>query len=549
MANNHYSPDKNTVYFYLALVNIVSGTAIWPVNFGLFSVLGVLAIALFVAWAEAAVYGWLQHTFLRRLAVPILVLVAMVMNVFIIVDAFLLIQFRTVLSLQSLDLVLGTNVNEAREFLSSYAPPLAVIAGIAAVVAVNAAFWWLAKRMALILAGNRIALWTKRVAAGAGAAVLAYMVVIFAVYRHGAQVPTFSAPMRMGYAMVQRAQNTRLLDRLRTLSANTVVEPSDSPAFDIVWVLGESFSRSHSPLYGYEKPTTPCLSALAADSALVVMTDVVTHEDWTQKVLKSLFSTGRGNASFGTQPLFPVLMRKAGWKIDLYDNEFLENPGSTFFFDDPALSRMMFDKRNTAKTALDGELAETVALRDSAAMYIVHLMGQHFAYVDRYPSHYQFFTSDDYDASRFNSRQREILAHYDNATLYNDAVVGGIIDRFRARDCIVIYFPDHGEEIYDCRDYFGHGNAVTASDIGYQIQIPMFVYFSDTFRSEHPDIVGRFHAAKDLPVTTDDFSHLMLDLAGVKSPYFDPKRSFINPAYDASAPRIVLHSLDFDAIR
>lgn len=199
-----------------------------------------------------------------------------------------------------------------------------------------------------------------------------------------------------------------------------------------MWVLGESFSRSHSPLYGYEKPTTPRLSALAADSALVVMTDVVTHEDWTQKVLKSLFSTGRGNASFGTQPLFPVLMRKAGWKIDLYDNEFLENPGSTFFFDDPALSRMMFDYRNTAKTALDGELAETVALRDSAAMYIVHLMGQHFAYVDRYP-HYQFFTPDDYDASRFNSRQREILAHYDNATLYNDAVVGGIIDRFRTR--------------------------------------------------------------------------------------------------------------------
>ncbi len=44
MANNLYSPDKNTVYLYLALVNIVSGAAIWPVNFCLFSVLGVLAL-------------------------------------------------------------------------------------------------------------------------------------------------------------------------------------------------------------------------------------------------------------------------------------------------------------------------------------------------------------------------------------------------------------------------------------------------------------------------------------------------------------------------
>lgn len=554
-SKNHTKTDKNAVYLYLAALNLISGAAIFPINFTLLSVVGVILIALFVAWLEAGVYGLLcaSGSLGRKVAVTLAVAVAVVMNIFIIVDYFLLFRFSTVFNLQSLDLILGTNPAEAREFFGSYAPWWAIACGILIAGAANIGLWKLSWLSARKLGGNRIFVWSKRICAGGGAAVLTYMVVMFAIYRHGAQIPTFSAPTRLGYAILQRSQNTRLLKHLRDLSVATLsekdAEQSATPAFDVVWVLGESFSRSHSPLYGYDKNTNPRLSALAEDSSLVVMTDVVTHEDWTQKVLKSLLSTGRGNDSFGKEPLFPVIMRKAGWHISLYDNEFFVKPGSTFFYEDAELSDMMFDSRNTKTTKYDGELVKTATLRDTPAMYIFHLMGQHFTYADRYTPEYRRFKADDYDAKRFNPRQREILAHYDNATLYNDAVVADIIDRFSNRDCIVIYFPDHGEEIYDCRDYFGHGNAISASDIAYQIQIPMFIWFSDTFRAGHPDIVSCVNAARNLPVTTDDFSHFMLDLTGVRTKHFDPSRSFINSAYDATAPRYVLHSVDFNTTR
>lgn len=547
-ANAQIHQDKNTVYYYLAILNLLSGAAVLFVGFSLFSVVGVVFIALLTAWLEAAVFGWLRKTFLKPLAVPLLSAVALVMNILIVVDAFLLLQFDTIISLQTIDLILGTNMSEAREFLSSYVTFPVLTVALLALGALNAGVWYLARYLARKTGGNRIVLWSKRVSAAIGAVIMAYMVVMFAIYRHGAQVPTFSAPMRVAYAMVQHVQNGKMLVGLRNLCLETTVEKSDAPAFDIVWVLGESFSRSHSPLYGYDKDTNPRLADLAADSSLVVMTDVVTHEDWTQKVLKSLCSTGKGNGTFGTKPLFPVMMRKAGWNISLYDNEFLETPGTSFFYDDPTVSAMMFDSRNSKKTALDGDLVRTAVLRDSASMYIFHLMGQHFAYADRYPVQYRRFTADDYDARRFNPGQREIMAHYDNAPLYNDAVVGDIVGRFRDRDCIVIYFPDHGEEIYDCRDYFGHGNAITAPDVSYQIRIPMFIYFSDSFKASHPDIVTRIKNARSLPVTTDDFAHFMLDLSGVRSEHFDPSRSFMNEAYDSTAPRIVLHSFDFNAV-
>ena len=52
------------------------------------------------------------------------------------------------------------------------------------------------------------------------------------------------------------------------------------------------------------------------------------------------------------------------------------------------------------------------------------------------------------------------IPHYRNAkknpniyTLYNDYVLKNIIDLFRDKNTVVLYFSDHGEEIYDYRDF------------------------------------------------------------------------------------------------
>ena len=54
-----------------------------------------------------------------------------------------------------------------------------------------------------------------------------------------------------------------------------------------------------------------------------------------------------------------------------------------------------------------------------------------------------------------NNAQRNDVAHYLNATLYNDMVVDSIIRMFDNRNAVVMYLSDHGEEVHNFRNQYG----------------------------------------------------------------------------------------------
>lgn len=542
--------DVPGVFFWqFFLLNLFSDYVVLGINPPQTAIYFIPGLAAVTAWIEAlifrAVTGRRPEGFRKGLGYAWYWLLLLVHNILLFTDIFLLVQFNTIFSRQSLDLILGTNPKEAEEFITTYLSPLLLIGSIALIVLFNLALYLAGCAIASFARRNRWIKLVKYLLILLGVAVFGYMVYGFVRYRHGAQIPTYTAPTRVAYGFIQRYANNRRTDRLIGVCKNVQVEKGRTPDFDIVFVLGESYSVYHSPLYGYNLPTTPNQSKWVADSTMTVFTDVVTTEDWTQKVLTSLFCPGESADDFGNHPLFPVLLRKSGWPVRLYDNEFLVSYDS-FFFSRPDLSELMFDSRNDSFEKYDGDLVAKVEPKDSAAFTMIHLMGQHFQYVDRYPAEYSRFSAADYDSQRFSAQQREILAHYDNATYYNDAVLGWIIDKFADRDAIVVYVSDHGEEIYDCRDYFGHGNAVSAEMIDYQIRVPMMIWTSQTFRREHPGLQEAIDRAADKRVSTNDMAHFFLDLAGVNTPELNPARSFINPAYDPERPRVVLNSIDFD---
>ena len=71
-------------------------------------------------------------------------------------------------------------------------------------------------------------------------------------------------------------------------------------------------------------------------------------------------------------------------------------------------------------------------------------MGGHGLYYNRYPYAFNKFKAEDIRL-QIGERFREIVAQYDNALYYNDYVVDEIIKRFRDKETLVIYVPDHGE--------------------------------------------------------------------------------------------------------
>jgi heptose-I-phosphate ethanolaminephosphotransferase len=55
----------------------------------------------------------------------------------------------------------------------------------------------------------------------------------------------------------------------------------------------------------------------------------------------------------------------------------------------------------------------------------------------------------------------------------------------------------------------------------------------------YPQKWSAINAAVNRPYMTDDMIHTVLDIADIKTTEYDPAKSVINPAFDASRPRMV----------
>ena len=176
------------------------------------------------------------------------------------------------------------------------------------------------------------------------------------------------------------------------------------------------------------------------------------------------------------------------------------------------------------------------ALQDAAPknFYVLHLMGTHAGYKERYPTEYNLFSATD-ETKGTNDKQKATRAQYDNAVRYNDFIVNEIIRRFENKNAIIIYVSDHGEECYEDRDFFGH---IEANGTFNMIEIPMLVWESPEFISNYPLLHEKLTNAAARPFMTDDMLHVLLDIMQIETPDFNPQRSIINPAYDSSRQRL-----------
>ncbi len=152
---------------------------------------------------------------------------------------------------------------------------------------------------------------------------------------------------------------------------------------------------------------------------------------------------------------------------------------------------------------------------------IIHLMGSHATYYNRYPREFDRFGAGDVRASR----GRQAIAEYANSILYTDFVLGEIIKRFANSDSVVIYFSDHAEDVYDTGD---KPLRLDANPTRFMVEIPFMVYASDEFIAKHPQIHARLKAATSEPFMSDDLMHTIIDIAGFDVSGFEPRRSLIS---------------------
>ena len=338
----------------------------------------------------------------------------------------------------------------------------------------------------------------------------------------------------------------------------------ETDSLNIVLVIGESYNKYHSALYGYPLATTPYQSEEQARGNLYTFTNVEAPFNMTSIVLKNMFCCNSvfEDEKWHDYPFFPAIFKKAGYDVWLWDNQYQNNDNAPWNF---TLNSIIFNEQiqKLSYTAInkdcytyDNDLISDFEDKKkqelgSHNLVIFHLYGQHMPASIQYPhdkEHLVYSFKDiPYSHPFLTDISRQEIVDYDNATRYNDEVIKHIIDIFRDTNTILVYFSDHGEEVYDYRDYCGRtmlqGEKITPLLIKYQVEVPFIIWASDKWQEQNSTEWREIEQTKDKAFTTDNMCHLLFHLAGIKTKAYKPERDLFSPKFIPAKKHDIMRAL------
>ena len=356
-----------------------------------------------------------------------------------------------------------------------------------------------------------------------------------------------SAPMSIVKALfdyrAETAYTKQLLDQRKSFHFGAKRRVSASSPEHYVLILGESVRRDHLQQYGYDRPTSP---KLAARDDLLVFTDVVSPANQTRRAVKIMLSpaTPLDLSDFYRKGTIVGLAKEAG-----FGTAWLSNQGRYGKHDTEVSSigreadTSVFTNTDWATRSLDGKLIgpfkTLVKNCDKNQLTIVHLLGSHGSYRNRYPPEFDIFHDRSPHDAGVDPDLINAINAYDNSLRYTDTVVAEMIetlDNANVPGC-AIYTSDHGEVLGEVNHRMAHGFPTVKQP---EAEIPFFVWCSESFRRTHPGTWSRLKANRHLPFSTEHLFELLADLMSIHYRDENPRVSIANAAFSPPKTRFLL---------
>lgn len=308
--------------------------------------------------------------------------------------------------------------------------------------------------------------------------------------------------------------------RLHPTHPNFVESDSLHPT-NIIVVIGESFAKKHSSLYGYELETNPLLKKMEMDGNLIVFKNVESPATTTIKVFKYLLTTYQLGNESGEKKFYDYTNVPESFNTLHYNTWWISCQEETGMYDNlpsgysKLCDHVIFDKRNQPEKHDDFLITALHPKELEGNNFIIyHMYGQHPSFCNRYPDSFCKFGPKNKLGK--NAEKSIALADYDNATLFNDYVVSSIMDLYKDYNAIILYFSDHGMDLFDSDDsQFGHANSTELSTkIGKQI--PFMIYLTNDFIIRYPQLSNRIQNCSQKAFCTDKLIYTLLDIAGYR---------------------------------
>lgn len=347
-----------------------------------------------------------------------------------------------------------------------------------------------------------------------------------------------------------------------SLSDNSCkTEANDS--LNIVLVIGESYIKAHSPLYGYYLNTTPIMKEERQKGDLFVFNNINTPYNTTSPTLRNFFSCNCMGLEedWGDNVFMPILFKRSGYDVYFWDNQNIQQANTWNFtlnsyLHNDKLASASYTAENAQPYQYDGDLINDFFEKryslNKNTLSIIHLWGQHVNAELRYPHTAKFnhFTADSVKVKHqwLTKEMRKKIAHYDNATYYSDACMGKIFNHYRNANAVIVYLSDHGEEIYDWRPSMGRKiDPMGKNVVKYQFDIPFVVWCSDKYKAKHPEIVKTIRAAVNKPMSSDITCNMLFHLAGLKTKNYRQSLDILSNDYKCPK-RILNDKYDYNKI-
>ena len=424
--------------------------------------------------------------------------------------------------------VFDTNASEASGFLSTVPLKSFLLCG----------FWLLATLFTLILSNKNAGTYpphTKTIWRYSAYLIAPIVVVCSFIYpfRLLNSLPDFSRSIG-SYIEVNRI-NLEVYGNREAIDKEAYCKLDSTIKKTFVIVIGESASRLHYGLYGYPRNTTPRLDSIREE--LSVFKDVISPAAHTMAAMKDIltFSTYESPERDRHEATLIELLKSAGYRTIWIDMQGTRDSDEYLPATYRVIARMCDYFLAINETTHDLPLLPVYreeCIEDTAQNKVIflHLQGSHMgAYSDRYPSEFEVFKPTDKIPSKFysemNKKDIAKVNAYDNSIYFNDFILSEIISELREEEGLsaFLYFSDHGEEVFDYRNY--SGRSLEKGSVAL-CQVPFILWRNDKHIEQVPLSIDEYR-----PYCTDDVIHAILELSGVEYNAKDSTRSIFNAAF------------------
>ena len=519
-----------------------------------------------ILWLEAGGWGFvvlfligtIKWTWLRRLCALTLL---SVLTLLTLGEFLLLWVYDTVYNPEMSKIIIGTDLRESMEFLSAMTHHLPMLLLTAALIVI---FSWILSRP--IARMGRSAL----VSLGLLCIFLGFALSIgrYRNWNWSYSPARTTTADRFGWGLLRTYRLGKILNSQREkmhASASTAVtgqlDTGIQSPINVVLILGESTRAASMHCYGYSLPTTPKLDELRARGEIALFTDAVSPSNATiasTQAMLTFYTNEENKDRWHEYPDLLSVLNHAGFTTAWITNQessggpwsvqqlfgsaadtISGNPYRLQQTNDMFLADSLFYDEQILPYLLTYDALSPKHRRSRGLFSVVHLMGSHAGYANRYPSSFATFSSTDVPG-KYSQSQKTKIAEYANSVLYNDHIVAEILKFYSRGRSIVIYVSDHGETLFDDQrhpDFAGHAGNTLPDNV---VRIPFVVYLSEQLRQEVPELWKQILNAQHQPVMTDLLPNIITGLLGVETKYSRPALNVFSPQYNAKRRRTVI---------